>query len=87
MNNQVENMNQFNYDLATTAKHIFDAHSRTFLCYFDFNEMNRIINQALPNSPSSSSSSSSSSNNNEVQRIINMVSGYCIHTTPLCEDI
>jgi hypothetical protein len=44
--NQIDtNMNQYNYDLGTIAKQIFDAHSRTFLSYFDFNEMNRIINQ------------------------------------------
>jgi len=70
------NINQYNYDLGTTAKQIFDAHSRTFLSYFDFNEMSRIANQHPImmdssgllqhsihglSSPSSSSSSSSSS--------------------------
>lgn len=69
--------NQFNYNLATTARQIFDAHSRTFLSYFDLNEMNQIINQSLTdaNSPSSSSQSSSSSTQTadmEVQRILGL---------------
>ena len=56
--------NQYNYDLGLMAKHVFDAHMRTFSCFFDYNEMNRIIQQNL-NVPSTSSS--------EFQRILGMV--------------
>lgn len=82
------NPNQYNHDMATTAKHIFDAHSRTFLSYFDYNEMNLTINlqhpvqlhdsssSAVGGAASSSSSGSSSSysitSNAEIQRILSL---------------
>lgn len=74
---QAANPNQFSYNLAATARQIFDAHSRTFQSYFDVNETNRIISQSLAdaNSPSSSANSSSSSGTTaemEVQRILSL---------------
>ena len=78
---QVNNSNQYGYDIAGVAKSIFDAHSRTFLCYFDFNEMNRILqqqpqqaNSATSSSSGSSSASCSSTGSNEIQRILSLVS-------------
>ncbi|CAF0712791.1 unnamed protein product [Brachionus calyciflorus] len=53
------NSNQYNYDLANMVKQIYDAHSRTFLQYFDFNEMSH-----LSNTPSSQSS--------ELQRLLSL---------------
>nr|ASL70605.1 nuclear receptor [Brachionus koreanus] len=52
------NSNQYNYDLANMVKQIYDAHSRTFLQYFDFNEMNHISNSA--------------NSSNELQRILSL---------------
>lgn len=49
--------NQYTYDLANMAKQIYDAHSRTFLQYFDFNEMNRLLQTETCSS-------------NEIQRIL-----------------
>jgi len=60
-----QDLNQYNYDLGTIAKQIFDAHSRTFLCYFDFNEMNRLVQQH-------NGSSSDLQSNVELQRIMGL---------------
>ena len=56
-------INQFNYELASIAKQIFDAHSRTFSSHFDFADINLIA----------ANTSTTSSSNNEIQRLVAMV--------------
>jgi hypothetical protein len=55
----INNLNYYKSDMNLIAKQIFDAHSRTFMCYIDCNQ----INQLKHNPP----------NNAEIQRIISLV--------------
>ena len=61
--NEINNFNYYKTDMNLIAKQIFDAHSRTFMCYIDYNQINQFKNN----------SQNINISNNEVQRIVSLV--------------
>ncbi len=57
----VNNLNYYKSDMNLIAKQIFDAHSRTFMCYIDYNQINQLKHNQQ------------NTNHTEIQRIVSLV--------------